>query len=579
MMSRRRVPSTLGSLCLQNIAHNMQSIWVSDYSEKYLEEYNFLYIEGPFNQLSGAMVQELLRILGESHKLTRASLHLLLQPHLTELSLRPCAGLVSNAITQLVTVRCKFLTCLDMHSCQRVPAASLALLLEGLPMLVKLCLSDTHCDTGVLSVIGSCCPRLRELDISHCKKLTPSSMLHLAYDPIGSTFCCQALKVLLVEDLKQKGSLAQWVHTLCFLLLAMPRLERLSNSLLLNALRLLHSGKLNECGSSPAGFPSLSEVGHARLGLVKGRNGLSRVGNSPSELGECPAKGGCHVVQDGKFENDYNEGTLAGFFRLTKLEDVEEEDLPLVRYLCHKVEEVDISLGNLSGVSWDLAEWRHLSHLTLHCSGFPSRSLEDMLASLETVGSRLRYLSLQNIFWHQASSLHALLSLCPNLHTFLSHCTPRCHALSRNDPEEVLPPWGENLMPLPFPHLESFSLLLEGGDPLNTVFKHSLGGSLVSLLCGSPKLETLSLWEVPVLLDAVFEVTFGSITPPPLQRLRSASLCRSSITSWGASLVIRSDNDLDTLDLSHCHDVTLRDHIRLQEMARKEGKDITIIWQ
>ncbi|MEE6511964.1 hypothetical protein FKM82_018865 [Ascaphus truei] len=50
-MPRRREPASLASACLQNIAHNMQSIWVKDYAENYMEKYNFLYVEGPFNQL------------------------------------------------------------------------------------------------------------------------------------------------------------------------------------------------------------------------------------------------------------------------------------------------------------------------------------------------------------------------------------------------------------------------------------------------------------------------------------------------------------------------------------------------
>lgn len=52
-------------------------------------------------------MQELIRLLGESRRLTRAALHLLLVPHLRELSLRPCSGLASNAIGQLIALRCQ----------------------------------------------------------------------------------------------------------------------------------------------------------------------------------------------------------------------------------------------------------------------------------------------------------------------------------------------------------------------------------------------------------------------------------------------------------------------------------------
>lgn len=56
---------------------------------------------------ASSAVQELIRLLGESRRLTRAALHLLLVPHLRELSLRPCSGLASNAIGQLIALRCQ----------------------------------------------------------------------------------------------------------------------------------------------------------------------------------------------------------------------------------------------------------------------------------------------------------------------------------------------------------------------------------------------------------------------------------------------------------------------------------------
>lgn len=61
----------------------------------------------PTPPAAGSLVQDLIRLLGEGRRLTRAALHLLLVPHLQELSLRSCPSLVSNAIGQLVTVRCK----------------------------------------------------------------------------------------------------------------------------------------------------------------------------------------------------------------------------------------------------------------------------------------------------------------------------------------------------------------------------------------------------------------------------------------------------------------------------------------
>ncbi|XP_053552364.1 uncharacterized protein LOC128643546 [Bombina bombina] len=319
--------------------------------------------------------------------------------------------------------------------------------------------------------------------------------------------------------------------------------------------------RLLNVATPPPGFPSLLEVAHARAGCgvqAKVENGSS---------GQCSAHGGC--LGDGAFQC---------LLRLKKLEDIEEKDLLWATSRCPMVEDITISLDNYSGISSHLTQWPYLTRLTLHCSGPPTRSLEELLTSLEPVGSRLRYLSLQNLFWHQEGSFSTLLSLCPNLHTLFCHFTPRCRTLSHNEPEPELRPWGDNLVIQTLPHLQNFSLLMEGGDPLNPLFKHSVGGSLVSLMCGSPQLQTISLWELPILLDDVFEV-MASFSPVPLRKLRTVSLCRSYITSWGATLLLRSDNELETLDLSHCQEITCRDHHRLIEWVRKEGLDITITWQ
>ncbi|KAM4810406.1 uncharacterized protein WCC33_019133 [Rhinophrynus dorsalis] len=509
------------------------------------------------------MVQELLRILGDSHKLTKASLHLLLQPHLTELSLRPCSGLVSNAITQLVTVRCKFLTSLDLHSCSRVPASSLALLVEGLPRLAKLCLSDTQCDTLVLSAVGSCCQRLRELDISHCRKVTPSSLLRLVYDTKCAIFRCQVLRVLLVREVKQQGSPDNWIHALCFLLLAVPTLEQLSHSALSEALHLIHAQQFSR--RSPDGFPSLAEVARARKAIAKRCNGLADTGNCPSE--------------DDSGKDEGKAGNVCSTLRLKRLEELEEEDVPMVGTMCQGVEEVAISLGHETVLGWSCMQWPSLTRLTLHCPGHPDRSLEEVVPTLQGIGHRLQLLSLQNLLWSQENTLRTLLSLCPNLRTFQCHLSACPRPVSHNELEVALRPWGEDLMPLPLPALLSFNLLLDGCNALHPLTAHALGGTLVSLLCGCPKLETLSLWGVSFLLDTVFEAVLALSSLSPLSKLKMVSLCRSHVTQWGASLLLRLDSELESLDLSHCQEVTRRDYHRLQERVHQDGRNVSITWQ
>ncbi|XP_063781587.1 uncharacterized protein LOC134931802 [Pseudophryne corroboree] len=568
-MPPRRSMSTLARMCLQSIAENMQSLWVTDYAEKYMEEYSFMYVEGPFNQLAGPLVQELIKILGESHKLTRAGLHLLLQPHLTELSLHYCSGLINKAIIDLVTVRCKFLTSLDLHSCSRVPAGSLAILVGRLPRLMKLCLSDTQCDSLALATIGSCCQRLRELDISRCRKLSPSSLLSLVYDSKRATFSCQALKVLLLQDVKPQGDLEQWVNALCYILLALPSLEQLSNPSVLSALRLIHTGRFSHGGTFTDSFPSLAEVARRRVARKSGCNGLVNVRDSQSQKAE-------YEQESDTLRGKENWNGTAGIsLHLRKLEDLEEEDVSSLGSLCQEVEEAAITLGIQTVSAWSLVQWPNLTQLTLHSPEQPNRMLEEMLTSLHAIGNSLRVLSLQNLLWGQEESLSTLLTWCPNLQSFQGHFTVLSQTLFHNDPE--LPPWARK--PLPLPHLHTFNFLLEGEDSLHPTFQHQLGGFLVALLQGCLKLECLSLCGVPTSLDSVFEVVYASSPPHPLQRLSEVSLCHSNVTQWGASLLLRSKNDLSHLDLSHCKDVTCRDYHKLQEMARKEGSNISISWQ
>lgn len=43
--------STLIELCLQSLAENMKEMWVKDYAQKYMDQYFFRYVMGPFTSL------------------------------------------------------------------------------------------------------------------------------------------------------------------------------------------------------------------------------------------------------------------------------------------------------------------------------------------------------------------------------------------------------------------------------------------------------------------------------------------------------------------------------------------------
>ncbi|KAH0615675.1 hypothetical protein JD844_025974 [Phrynosoma platyrhinos] len=50
-MPMRKIHRSLQRLCLENIAGNMQCLWAKDYTDNYLNEYQFRYIQGPFSEL------------------------------------------------------------------------------------------------------------------------------------------------------------------------------------------------------------------------------------------------------------------------------------------------------------------------------------------------------------------------------------------------------------------------------------------------------------------------------------------------------------------------------------------------
>ncbi|XP_063192477.1 uncharacterized protein LOC134516332 isoform X3 [Chroicocephalus ridibundus] len=574
-MPRRKEVPALGSLCLQSLARHMQSIWVKDYSENYLDEYQFRFVMGPFNDLgemwgpgtrsvrakrrmgercrdcladpcnggpptAGSLVQDLIRLLGESRRLTRAALHLLLLPHLRELSLQPCPSLASNAIGQLVTLRCKNLSSLDLHGCSRLSVDVLVDLAEGLPQLSRLGLAETQANVQVLSAVGSCCRRLQELDVSHCKKVSPRALRYLAYDPLAQSLCCPMLRILLARGLEPSGD-SGMVAALAFLLLALPRLEFLAHSAVPDALHLLHGWQLHSTGDAE-GFPSLEE-------LARGRG---------------TALGGPQLT-----------------LPLRRVEEVEEPALATIHAICPQVEEACVWLGDNPGPAggWELLCWGHLARLTLGCAGRQGRVLAEVLPLAQSLGPRLQTLALHGFCCQDELSLAALLASCPNLQAF----SAELHPPTDIDPDGEIPDepshWDTNLLPCSLPQLQSFSLTLASTTG-TFLARYGLGlrATLASLLCHAPRLRTLRLLNVPFPLDSVFETVLAA-PGPPLLELQELSLAESWVSSRTVRLLLASDSCLCRLDLSHCRDIHRRDYDGFLQAVRKQRLDLDITWE
>ncbi|XP_033017043.1 uncharacterized protein LOC117053435 [Lacerta agilis] len=546
-MPRRKEVQPLQRLCLENVAGNMSCLWLKDYADKYLDEYHFRYIMGPFSELAGSVVQELLHLMGRSGRLTRPMLHLLLVPHLTQLSLNTCPKLVTKAITDIITVRCKNLSSLDLRGCSRIPADALVDLAEVLPGLTKLNLSGTQCNTAVLSAVGSSCRRLRELDISSCARLSGASLLHLAYDPIAAALCCPALQVLAASDLEPGASGPELLWALVFLLLALPSLKSLASSLVADAVCLVHHQEFRGAQIPPE-FPSLEQ--------------LARRPRAPSSF--------------------TGEGSAKLTLPLREMLEVSEDSLPAICAACPHVVRATVLLEDGPGKGQSpLLSWHRLAHLTLSCQG--SRRLGELLPLTAAQGSQLQTLLLGGFSLEDPLSFPTLLSHCPNLRELsASFCAPQ------------LPSWhwepganGDGALDLDvghlpldkLPRLRAFRLIFAASDaPLPSPHIAVLSATLLCLLRNSPCLETLELIHVPFPLDGLFQEVLE--TPgTPLAHLRKLSLAHSQVSAQTAHLLLSSESQLGHLDLQGCPDVTRGDYDQLLRRVRHERLDLLILWK
>ncbi|XP_072898097.1 uncharacterized protein [Hemitrygon akajei] len=538
-MPRRQRPKSLKHLCLRNVAANMKNVWAKDYTENYLSEYYFLYLVGPFNDLASNLVQDLLQLLGKTRRLNRAFLHLLLVPHLLELSLRNCSGLVNNTIGRIISARCQALTSLDLHGCSRIQSHMLVDLIESLPRLRRLMLSGTQCDGRVLLAVGRGCGDLQELDVSRCREVTPLDLLQLVYDRVRATFRPLRLRRLLAEDTSPLPSPSDYASALAFLLLALPGLEYVANPCLPEALTLIHRRHFGKGQDflQTGGFPCLEELAQCEVQA-----------GSPASLS------------------------------LRRLEVASGHNLCALTSMCRAVEEVVMTCDGGLQELWHLQSWERLNQLVLECDGFQERPLGDITPFLAQFGSRLRLLSLIN--FQLESSLGDVLRFCPNLRLFQAQLHPSMGAL------ECVPIDEEAEGHLPFSswtlvHLKDFSVRIVDSPLSAASLPRSsqllLQSALISVLAGSPHLSRLSLVNIPVCLDRVFQQVLEH--PGSLVQLTELSLAHSVVSSSTIGQLMAAGNEMSTLDLRYCQHIHQRHYDRFVKEAAKRNYDLQILWE
>ncbi|XP_061475293.1 uncharacterized protein LOC133380990 [Rhineura floridana] len=540
MPKKTRVRS-LQRLCLENVAGHMHQIWVKAYVENHPEEHNFHSVTGPFSELPGVVVEELLQLLGERKRLSRPVLRLLLVPQLTVLNLGRCKRVVNKAIAQIIKVRCKILSSLDLQGCSRISVGALVDLMKALPCLTKLSLLKTRCNAQVLSAVGSCCQRLRELDISFCHRVSPGSLLHLAYDQATDSLCCPALQVLKVLAVNSRPLSQDLVWPVVFVLLALPSLTFLEVDFVPEAVYLIHAQQFGIAPLAP-GFPSLEELARCRI---------------PTHTEEARS---CRV-------------RLA----LKQMHHVTFSLLPVACAVCPQLATVSVLLGGGPALVQSFVSWRSLAHLSIDCCS--GRNLTELLPVVASLKAQLQSLAFSGFTYEDEQSFCTLLGHCLNLQKFWADLLPPANCASDGKPVVEALEWDNSSAPHEFPYLSDVYLVYSDWfDPISSRQEMVFTASLVSLLKHSPCLEILRLCCLPFSLDGVFEEVLKP-QGTALVHLRRLSLLQVQVSSSTIHLLLSADNQLSFLDLHSCMAIHETDYDDFLRRVSNEGFELTILWE
>ncbi|KAL4623189.1 hypothetical protein GN956_G19372 [Arapaima gigas] len=615
MQAEGRTPS-LATLCLWNLVENMKDFWTRDYAENYMDQYSFRYIMGPFNVLPGELVEDLFSLLSSHHMVTRSALHLLLVPQVRCLSLSSCSTLITPSICNLIGIRCQALLSLDLSGAQHLSALVLSELLGQLARLHSICLVGTQCDDQVLRTISGSCPALQHLDVSCCHQLAPTSLLHLVACPSGHNVL--SLRSLLALDIDFENRESHRLGVAVCLLLSMPSLEKVAIDGLGEACAIIKSQNFCELDSftSQKGMPNLWELWHSQ---IQGEQAGTYERAAEKECRDEGIEGWLSENEDYYEEEDeqLNERDTDGKWnnkRRTRphsntLEELESDQQTEGAERASRGS-LTLSLREAQGVSSSYVSalgvlCPDLCSLSLHCEeglvGSLSAGLEqwkgqffrlglqftglllDILPSVGVVGSTLHTLTLEGVRMDGDASFLLLLRSCPKLKTLLIHTEPP--RINREEEEEN----NEQDVPeLPrLPQLRSLSLkfLMEHQQKKPLMSWRSLKWPMMALLGSSPFLEKATMMAIPCSMDTVFQEVLdncvGSPEDPsisPLWNLRHLSLAYCNISMETAARLVTHRNQLSTLDLSGCWNVSSENIVKLKRKATRRRYPLTIIW-
>ncbi|XP_076020758.1 uncharacterized protein LOC143011678 [Genypterus blacodes] len=543
---------SLGRLCLLSLAENMK-MWVKDYEEKYMDQYVFRYIMGPFNILPSELLEELTCLLTSRKLLSRAALHLLLVPQLRVLALSSCPGLATSALCTLIGARCQALWSLDLSGVQQLPSKVLSETLCCLPSLRSLSLAGTPCDRAVIRTIAHHCPLLRHLDVSRCHFLSPAALLPLVSGVSCSSSGCPCrskshsspstsdgsssfssalsplpISSLLALDIGFGEEEGEPVAAAAYLLLSLPYLERVALVGLAQACSLIHRRDFSQTDefTSREAVPRLEEVWMARLGAdskrAKAEGAAGKEDDDAEEEGdrrlwdgygsESEDKTGgdaeerssrrAHVDDRGRVASQSAEENLT--LRLRDVRGVHCASLQSFAPLCPDIHsfaldfDADQNNGGLPPLASWLQTWSgQLRSLSVHYPG----NVTALLPAVRAVGSSLVSLTLEGVKTSSSVPLQDLMRACPKLRDLLICANPPTIRWLQDREEDER---GDQHH-LHLPDLRSLTLNFSyDHSQMKPPFSMmSLKWTLRCLLSGSPLLEKISLVSLPCPLNSV----------------------------------------------------------------------------
>ncbi|XP_017272626.1 uncharacterized protein si:ch211-214j8.12 [Kryptolebias marmoratus] len=591
------VPS-LRRACLLNLADNMKEVWVKDYANNYLDHYSFRYIMGPFNLLPGELVEELTLLLSHRNQLSRPALHLLLVPHLRDLSLEKCPGLVTAALCGHIAARCQGLWSLDLSGAQQLSSKVLCETVHSLPALRSLSLCGVPCDRSVIQTVVCHCRSLRHLDVSRCHLLSPASLLPLGgVCPSSSSPSLRLSPPLPLSSLsaldigfgeQEEDSTA----AAAYLLLSLPCLESVALEGIAQACGLLERGDFSwtEEFADREGLPHLEEVWRERV-QEEGVESWAR--KRKRETDESEDEESMHSKEDESEEDEQpscsqteeRHKVLSQSGLVLQLKDVQCvtcDSLYSLCRLCPDMKSLSVSIDKYEGtggrghgslLAADLQTWSgQLRRLSFQYPG----PLGDLLLLFQVVGSSLTSLTLEGVKTSPRTPLLEVIRACPRLRDLLICAEPPgLPQLEYEDNQQ-----DDDVPRLPNLHSLKLSFSHDPNQRRPVMFWMSLRKVLRCLLIGSPLLEKLSLVSLPCPLDCVLQDALqhassdAAASPPlPLGRVRRLDLVRTDVQMVTVRSVMQRSRRLRLVDVSHCWEISL-----LQWMNCKMFSSVEVVW-